>query len=185
MLNVFWKCGCPNFLFTSYLFSFFSLIVSFVFAFLLFHSIFFFPSFVSFINNHTHHGWEKEVNTCCDGYVLVFVYVDSTSVEHYCLHLFAMITKTPWTFMWAFQLLFYSCHLKLHIWVLHLHYFCLQVFLFLNALLCYMFGESSWKPYLHFFLCCFLKVKLCNLATRFLGVCFAYFYKNLSLETHI
>jgi hypothetical protein len=133
-------------------FLFFSLILSFFFAFLLFHSIFFSPSsFASFINNHIHHGWEKEVNTCCNGYVLVFVYVDSTSVEHYRLHLFAMSTKTPWTFIWAFQLLFCSCHLKLQIWVLHLHYFCLQVFLFLNALLCYRCGESSWKPYLHFF----------------------------------
>jgi hypothetical protein len=98
--------------------------------------------------------------------------------------LFAMITKTPWTFACALQLLFYSCHLKLQVWVLHLNYFCLQVFLFLNALLCYMLGESSWKPYLHF-LCCFLKVKLCDLATRYLGVCFAYFCKNLSLGSHI
>ncbi len=34
-----------------------------------------------FINNHR--SWiRKEANTCCDDYVLMFVYVDSTSVEH-------------------------------------------------------------------------------------------------------
>ncbi len=46
---VFWKCGCPNFLFIFYLY--FSFILGF---FLVFFSFIFFPSsFASFINNHT------------------------------------------------------------------------------------------------------------------------------------
>jgi hypothetical protein len=36
-----------------------------------------------------------------------------------------------------------------------------------------------------FFCVFFFRVKLCNLVTRFLGVCFAHFCKNLSLITHI
>lgn len=76
-LNFFWKCGCPNFLFISYLF-FFSLILSFLVGFY----IFCFSPLLHISYTITHHGWEKEANTCCDCYVLAFVYVDSTSVEH-------------------------------------------------------------------------------------------------------
>ncbi len=35
------------------------------------------------------------------------------------------------------------------------------------------------KTIFAFFLCCFLRVKLCDLATRFIGMCFAYFCKSL------
>lgn len=76
-LKIFWKCGCPNFLFISYLF-FFSLILGFLVG-------FFFFVFLLFCTFHTPlhimDERKKQILVVIAMYWR-FVCVDSTSVEH-------------------------------------------------------------------------------------------------------
>ncbi len=112
---------------------------------------FFSPSsFASFINNHTsrmrerseHLLWWLCVGVCICWFnkcwMLSFAFVFHDHQKHFELSrahfdFFSVVATSSFKFEFFPLTIF------------------VYKFLFLNALLCYMFGESSWKPYLHFF----------------------------------
>lgn len=107
-----WKFDCPNFLFISYFFFFFFSHSHFRFPlwFFLFH-FFVFPSFFAPKQSQIMDERKKKTS-CCNGYVLVFFYVDSTNVEHSSLGLRYEMEKYPlFVFMCEFM-----CKKKLIIW---------------------------------------------------------------------